>query len=448
MAFYLFNGGNMLGIDTSSARSKRIGGKLVTSAATAVIASGGLVVFSAPAFAAESETCTAAQASYQAALTATGASKTLAGQVAAATQAVAEAQRARDALAAAAVADAAQAQADLDVAVASATKTETDLESAQKRLQRALDTARWAADRVDRIQTELDELPELNAAAEEQARIQLEAATAAQSAAAVSVAAAQTTLEAANAAQDQPAIDAAQSALLAKQVVLEAAEEQLATAKLALEGVKAHGEAQLADARNTLEGAEQLLWELGDHLMQADDGFRDANDRADTAADVVTQAQATLQAARNIEGIAAADAALATASAAAKALQAQTTTPPDPASIDRLFRAALEACAATSETAPKTPVPAATPVVKPVIATESRRAVVEVSSSAPGQQPGAVNAANSGLNVQTGVTTGPAAHAPASPQGQGGLPVAAWSLGGLVVLAAAAFGVRRRSVRG
>ncbi|WP_260982372.1 hypothetical protein [Arthrobacter sp. U41] len=438
----------MLGIDTSSARSKRLGGRLATGAATAVIASGGLVVFSAPAFAAESETCTAAQASYQAALTATGASNTLSAQVAAANQAVTEAQQARDALAAAAVADAVQAQADLDVAVASAAKTETGLESARERLQRALDTARWAADRVDRIQTELDELPELNAAAEEQARTQLEAATAAQSAAAVSVTAAQTALEAANASQDQPAIDAAQAALLAKQVVLEAAEAQLAAAKLALEGVKADGEAQLADAWNRVEAAEQLLWEMGDHLMQADDAFRAANDQADTAADGVTRAQATLLAAQNVEGIAAADAALATASAAAKALHAQTTTPPDPASIDRLFRTALEACAATSETVPKTPVAVATPVVAPVIATESRRAAVEVSSSAPAQQTGAANAANPGLNVQTGVITDAAAQAPASPQGQGGLPVAAWSLGGLVVLAAASFGVRRRSVRG
>ncbi|WP_139184555.1 hypothetical protein [Arthrobacter sp. ok909] len=190
--------------------------KIVATASTAVIASGGLLLLSPPASAAEPATCSAAQASYRTALSKAADVDALARQLTAASQAAVQAQQFRDALAAAAVADTVQARADLDAAAAAAAKTESELEAAKGNVQRALTIARWAADAVDRIQTELDGLPELNDAAEKQARTQLTAATAARSDAAVNVTAVQASLEAARASHDQPAINAAQAALLAK----------------------------------------------------------------------------------------------------------------------------------------------------------------------------------------------------------------------------------------
>lgn len=468
----MFNGGNMISIDTSALRSKRFGKRMVTTASTAVIASGGLILFCPPASVADSDTCTVAQTSYQAALAAAGAGAALSGQLAAATQVVTEAQQTRDALAAAAVADAVPAQADLDAAAAAATTAETDLASAQEDLQRALATARWAADRVDMIQTEFDGLPELNAAAEEKARTQLGVATAARSSAAADVTAAQALLEAATASQDQQAISAARADLRAKHELLRAAEAQLAAAISAVEGEEANGEAQLADARNRLEGAEQLWWEMDYHLMQAAEAFQAINDRADTAASVVTRARTTLLAAQNLEGIAAANAALAAASLTVEALHAQTTTPPDPASIERLLRSAVEACAATSEATPESQVAAATPFVEPMQATTvAQRAIVGllladrrqttgiVAAVKPGQDvktggvatsnpehnlpTGGVAAAKLGKNVQTGTITVPVEQASAAPLGLNGLATAGWSLGGLLVLSATWLGVRR-----
>lgn len=439
----------MFGIDASAARSHRFGRKMAATASAAVLGSGGLFLFSTPAVGAEPETCTLAQASYQTALAEAGKAGALRRQVAAANQAVVEAVRTRDALGAAAVVEALQAQANLETAVAADAAAGIALESAQGDLQRALATARWAADAVDRIQTELDALPELSAAAEKPARAQLGAATAARSDAAVSVAAAERTLESATASQDEPAITAARAALVATQEVLETAEAQLAAAKLALDGVKAHGAAQLADARYRLEDAEQRWWEMDEHLMMADGWVRSANHRAKTAADAAAQAKDALRTAQNLEGIAAADAALAGAATAAKALQAQTAALPNPASIDRLFRSALEACAATSVTVPGTPVAPAAPDLAQAPAKDpgpapapapmlTPQALSGVPVPGPGQT-GGVAAANRGLNVQTGVVAVPAAQTPAGPKGHDGLAVAAWSLGGLLVLAAASF---------
>ncbi|GAA2136614.1 hypothetical protein GCM10009825_21990 [Arthrobacter humicola] len=421
--------------------------KIGATASTALIASGGLILLSPPASAAEPATCSAAQASYRTALSKATDADSLARQVKAASRAAVQAQQVRDALAAAAVADTVQAQADLDAAAAAAAKTEGGLEAAKGNVQRALTIARWAADAVDRIQTELDGLPQLNDATENQARTQLSAATAARSDAAVNVTAAQASLEAARASHDQPDINAAQAALLAKQNLLEAAEAQLGEATLALEGVKAQGDAQLADARNRLNDAQQLSWEMDEHLMQADESVRAANDNAQAAADAAAQAKNALLTARNPDGIAAADAVLAAARTTATALHAQTTTRPDPASIARLLHISLEACAATPGAAPPALGAVARPVVALAPATVSRPAAVGVPSSNPEQKPAAVTATNPGLNIQTGVVTVSAAQVPAGPRDQDGMAIAAWSLGGLMVLAVTSFGVRRGRLR-
>ncbi|SDP53117.1 hypothetical protein SAMN04487914_11562 [Arthrobacter sp. ok909] len=211
--------------------------------------------------------------------------------------------------------------------------------------------------------------------------------------------------------------------------------------------MKAQGEARLADARNRLDGAQQLSWEMDEHLLQADVAVGAANDNAQAAADAAAQAKDALLTARNLDGIAAADAVLAAARTTATELRAQSTTRPDPASIARLLHSALEACAATPEAAPPALVAVASPAVALAPATVSRPAVVGVPSSNPGQKPGAVAATNPGLNIQTGVVTVSAAQAPAGPRDQDGPAMAAWSLGGLIVLAVTSIGVRRGRLR-
>lgn len=419
-------------------RNMSIGQRTVAIASTTVIGCSGFLLLSAPAFAAESTMCVAAQASYRTALADAAAADALTWQVSAASQAVRQAQRARDALVEAAVVDTLQTQADLDIATATAAEAESNIEEAKGLMQSALANAIRAADAVDRIQAELDRQYELNAAADRRAQVQLDAATAARSDAAVTVSAAQTTLAAVTGSHDQSAISAARSALVAAQMVLEAAESQLDAANLAFQDVQAHGEAQVAELRYRLDVVEEEWWFMDTHLMEADERFRAANGKATTAADAVTRARAAVLTAQNLEGIAAADAAMDAASKTADALLAQVATSPDPASIDRLFQAAIEACPATSVDVPQSPPPA-------TVAAQQAPVVVPLADS--GQTTVDMTAANPGLNLQTGVITAHAPQAPASPRSHDGLTVAAWSLGGLVVVAIASFGAKKRRLQ-